>query len=72
MSNMTGNIKRLVRDKGFGFIAGSDGGEFLFHQSACQTPFEELQDGQPVTFDKVQGPKGPLAVNVSLARVRTR
>ena len=72
MSSMTGTVKRLVRDKGFGFIASSDGGEFFFQWSACQTPFDELRNGELVTFDKVQGPTGPRAENVSLARARTR
>jgi len=63
----TGTIKRLVHDKGFGFIAASDGGEYFFHQSSCQTPFNQLREGQQVTFDKGQGPKGPRGENVKLA-----
>ena len=35
MASMTGTIKRLVADKGFGFVATADGQEFFFHQSAC-------------------------------------
>ena len=35
---MTGTIKRLVSDKGFGFIAAGDGTEYFFHQSACTRP----------------------------------
>src|SRR5580765_3946384 len=38
----TGTIKRLVPDKGFGFIAASDGSEYFFHQSGCQSPFDQL------------------------------
>ncbi len=65
MAAMNGSIKRLVRDKGFGFILGSDGSEYFFHNSACtQTPFDQLREGQNVTFDKGQGPKGPRAENV--------
>jgi CspA family cold shock protein len=68
MPSMNGTIKRLVSDKGFGFIAASDGNEYFFHQSACsQTPFDELREGQAVTFDKGQGPKGPRGENVKLA-----
>jgi CspA family cold shock protein len=68
MPSMNGTIKRLVSDKGFGFIAASDGNEYFFHQSACsQTPFDELREGQAVTFDKGQGPKGPRGENVRLA-----
>ncbi len=63
-----GTVKRLVSDKGFGFLAAEDGGEFFFHQSACQgVRFDDLREGQPVTFDKGQGPKGPRAENVKLA-----
>jgi CspA family cold shock protein len=67
MATMNGTIKRLT-DKGFGFIAASDGSEFFFHHSACsQTRFEELREGQPVTFERGQGPKGPRAENVRVA-----
>ncbi len=68
MATMTGTIKRLVSDKGFGFIAAGDGTEYFFHQSACtDAPFNSLREGQTVTFDKGQGPKGPRAENVRLA-----
>lgn len=63
----TGTIKQLVPAKGFGFIAASDGSEYFFHQSGCQSPFDQLREGQQVTFDKGQGPKGPRAENVKLA-----
>ena len=63
MAAMTGTIKRLVSEKGFGFVAGQDGREYFFHQSACQS-FESLREGQSVTFDAGQGPKGPRAENV--------
>jgi cold shock protein len=63
-----GTIKHLVTDKGFGFIAASDGIEYFFHQSACtQTAFDLLREGQSVTFDVGQGPKGPRGENVRLA-----
>jgi CspA family cold shock protein len=67
MATMNGTIKRLVHDKGFGFIAAGDGSEYFFHQSACQTPFDDLREGQSVTFEKGQGPKGPRGENVRLA-----
>src|ERR1700731_4308724 len=67
-TTMNGTIKRLVSDKGFGFIAAGDGNEYFFHQSACtQTAFDELREGQAVTFEKGQGPKGPRGENVRLA-----
>ena len=67
MPTTTGTIKRLVHEKGFGFIAAGDGNEYFFHQSSCQTPFNELREGQTVTFDTGQGPKGPRGENVRLA-----
>ena len=61
-------IKRLVSDKGFGFILAGDGSEYFFHNSACQqTAFDDLREGQAVTFDMGQGPKGPRGENVRLA-----
>ena len=67
MATMSGTIKRLT-DKGFGFIAASDGSEYFFHQSACtRTPFDSLREGQSVTFTVGQGPKGPRAENVAPA-----
>jgi len=68
MASMSGTIKRLVSDKGFGFIAASDGAEYFFHQSACSgVAFDDLREGQAVTFEKGQGPKGPRGENVKLA-----
>ena len=65
---MTGTIKRLVSDKGFGFILAADGNEYFFHNSACtDTRFDSLREGQAVTFERGQGPKGPRAENVQLA-----
>lgn len=68
MGSMTGTVKRLIRDKGFGFIAAQDGSEYFFHQSSCKgTEFDSLREGEAVTFDKGQGPKGPRAENVAPA-----
>ncbi len=65
MATMNGTIKRLVSEKGFGFIAAGDGTEYFFHRSACsQIPFDSLREGQAVTFERGQGPKGPRAENV--------
>ncbi len=64
MSTTTGTIKRLT-DKGFGFIATADGTEYFFHQTACTgTRFDDLREGQSVSFTVGQGPKGPRAENV--------
>lgn len=64
MSSTTGTIKRIT-DKGFGFIAAGNGTEYFFHQSACiGTNFDQLREGQTVSFTVGQGPKGPRAENV--------
>lgn len=68
MAAISGKIKRIVSDKGFGFVAAEDGTEYFFHNSACVgTRFDELREGQAVTFEKGQGPKGPRAENVQPA-----
>jgi CspA family cold shock protein len=65
----TGKIKKLVRDRGFGFIADSDGRELFFHQSGLVgLQFDSLSEDQSVTFDVEQSPKGPRAVNVNLTK----
>lgn len=65
MARTNGTIKRLVRDKGFGFISVDSGAEYFFHRSACTgAAFDDLREGQSVTFDVGQGPKGPRAENV--------
>ena len=65
--SMDGTIKRLVSDKGFGFVAAADGNEYFFHQSAvADGGFDQLREGQAVTFNTGQGPKGPRAENVRL------
>ena len=68
MALATGTIKRLVSQKGFGFVAAQDGSEYFFHQSACNgVRFDELREGEPVTFTTANGPKGPRAENISRA-----
>jgi CspA family cold shock protein len=67
MASISGTIKRLISDKGFGFIAAGNGTEYFFHQSACsQASFDDLREGQAVTFDVGEGPKGPRGENVRL------
>ena len=61
-----GVIKKLVSDKGFGFISG-EGGDLFFHHSAVQgTSFEMLREGQNVEYTEGQGPKGPRAESVTV------
>lgn len=66
MATVKGTVKRLVSQKGFGFVADQNGQEYFFHQSSC-TSFDTLREGQAVTFDAGQGPKGPRAENVKPA-----
>ena len=68
MATLNGTIKRLVSDKGFGFVAsGESSSEYIFHQSACNgVQFDDLREGQTVTFEEGQGPKGPRAENIRL------
>jgi len=61
-----GTIKR-VTDKGFGFIETGTGKDLFFHMSAIEgVRFEDLRQGQRVSFNEGQGPKGPRAENVRL------
>ena len=63
MSN--GTVKWFKDDKGYGFIAGEDGVEVFVHFSAIQGEgFKSLAEGQKVTYDVQQGPKGLQAANV--------
>ena len=63
----TGTIKRLISEKGFGFIKAESGTEYFFHRHACGDQWDSLQEGQRVTFDPSDGPKGPRAENVQFA-----
>jgi CspA family cold shock protein len=59
-----GTIKRLT-DRGFGFIDTGGGKDMFFHSSNLEgVTFEELQEGQRVSYTEGQGPKGPRAENV--------
>ncbi len=62
-----GTVKKVLTDKGFGFIEG-DRGDIFFHHSALEgVAIEALQIGQAVTYEEGRGPKGPRAENVRLA-----
>ena len=63
-----GKVKWFNEGKGFGFIEKNDGGDIFVHYSAIQsTGFKTLTEGQAVSFDVVQGNKGPAAENVRLS-----
>ena len=64
-----GKIKKLVHDRGFGFINDTDGREVFFHQSSLVgITFDALKGDEEVEFEVENSPKGPRAVNVSIAK----
>jgi CspA family cold shock protein len=65
---LSGTIKKLVSDRGFGFIAASDGKEYFFHRNALETSadFDRLIGGERVEFEAEASPKGPQAGKVRL------
>ncbi len=66
---MKGTIKTLVRDRGFGFIAREgEAKDLFFHSKELKgVTFDELKEGDTLTFEVANGEKGPSAVNVSRA-----
>ncbi|WP_445491091.1 cold-shock protein [Niallia sp. 03133] len=64
----TGKVKWFNAEKGFGFIESTEGQDVFVHFSAIQTEgFKTLEEGQEVTFEIVEGNRGPQASNVSKA-----
>jgi len=64
----TGKIKKIVRERGFGFIDDTDGREVFFHQNALsEVKFEDLSEGQTVSYDVEKSDKGPRALNLRAA-----
>ena len=61
-----GTIKKLT-DKGFGFISTGGAKDLFFHSKALEgVTYDELQEGQRVSFTEGQSPKGPCAEHVRL------
>ena len=61
-----GTVKWFNESKGFGFITKEDGGDVFVHYSAIQgNGFKTITEGQTVSFEVVDGPKGPNAENVT-------
>lgn len=64
-----GKIKKLVRDRGFGFISDTDGREVFFHQSSLlEASFSALAEDQQVEFEVEKSDKGPRAINVRVVQ----
>jgi cold shock protein len=66
-SMQNGTIKKIVSDRGFGFIAASDGTEYFFHRDGVDN-FDSLRGGESVTFNVEASPKGPRANQVKLSQ----
>ena len=66
---MTGTIKKLVSDKGFGFITAEGlAKDLFFHSNSLSgVAVTDLREGDAVSFDTEDTPKGPAAVNVMKA-----
>lgn len=62
----TGTIKKVVADRGFGFIVASDAKEYFFHRSSVEASldFDRLVGGEAVEFEIEASPKGPRAARV--------
>jgi cold shock protein len=65
----TGTIKKLVSDRGFGFIAAEDGREYFFHRTGLDPSvnFDSLAGGERVSFEIEPSQKGPRANRIKLA-----
>jgi CspA family cold shock protein len=66
---MTGTIKKIIKDKGFGFITPDEGNEDVFFHSSRLSPkmyFEDLREGDEVEFQVRPGDKGPQAFDIKI------
>ena len=65
----TGTVKKVVADRGFGFITAEDAKEYFFHRSALDSSldFDRMSGGERVEFEIEQSPKGPRAAHVRAA-----
>jgi CspA family cold shock protein len=62
----TGRIKKVIADRGFGFIVAEDTKEYFFHRGGLDAAmdFDRLVGGERVSFEIEASPKGPRAINV--------
>ena len=65
----TGRVKKVVSDRGFGFITGEDGKDYFFHRDALDPSpdFDRLVGGETVNFEIESSPRGPRAGKVRSA-----
>ncbi len=64
---MTGTVKWFNGEKGYGFITGEDGKDVFAHFSQINAEgYKSLQEGQKVSYDVVNGAKGPQAENITI------
>ena len=63
---ITGTVKKVVAERGFGFITAGDGKEYFFHRTSIDSSldFDRMVGGEQVEFDIEQSPKGPRASRV--------
>lgn len=60
-----GQIKRMVKDRGFGFIRlEGKAGDFFFHKDDCVSNFDSMNEGDKISCEIGRSPKGPRAVEV--------
>jgi len=65
----TGKIKKVVQERGFGFISDTDGREIFFHQSGLiDAKFDSLKEEQKVEFEIENSPKGPRAISITVVK----
>jgi CspA family cold shock protein len=65
----TGTIKKVISDRGFGFITGEDGKDYFFHRDGLERSldFDRLAGGEKVAFEIEPSARGPRAVKVEAA-----
>jgi len=64
-----GTVKKVISERGFGFITGEDGKDYFFHRDglSASVDFDRLVGGEPVAFEIESSPTGPRAVDVRSA-----